>query len=59
MPIKYGPPVPLRLSADQLEKLALLKSKTGMNRTALLRAAVAYFLPRFLSGEIQIMDCGA
>lgn len=54
---KLGTPVPVRISHEQKRALDLLNGKTNISRQAIIRLGLNYFLPRFISGEIDLQEC--
>lgn len=49
-------PFPIRLDESQEADIKELQDRTGLSKTALLRMALCYSLPRFATGEINIME---
>lgn len=53
-----GNPLPVRLDKATSDVVAKLKTRTGMNTSEVLRRAVRYAAPLFLSGQVSIADVG-
>ena len=49
-------PVPFRPDAAMVEALALLSERTQLPKADIIRRAVAFALPKFLSGEVPIVS---
>lgn len=49
--------IPVRLTNKQDAVLRQLAKQTGFPKASFLRAAIGYALPRFLNGEINILEC--
>ena len=47
-------PTPVRFSAEEEGQLRSLKEKTGLNLSELVRRAVRFATPKFLSGEVDV-----
>lgn len=55
--VAWTRPIPIRLSRPQLRDIKKLKVKHGIDRSTVLRAALAYYVPRLLNGEINLSQC--
>jgi hypothetical protein len=52
--LKPPSPTPVRFSKDEEKQLRKLKEKTGLNLSELIRRAVRFATPKFMSGEINV-----
>lgn len=57
-PVKMTTPIPVRLTLRQEDELRQIKDCTGLPMSYIMRIGFDYFLPRFLSGEINILKIG-
>jgi hypothetical protein len=48
-------PIPTRLDKAELRRLATLKKELGLSRSELIRRACQYALPKFSSGEVDVL----
>ena len=53
--MKKENPVPVRLEEEQCKMLVKLKQTTGLNTSYLIRRCIAYALPKFATGETDIL----
>ena len=51
-------PYPVKLVWATRDVVTKLKSRTGLSRSEILRRAVRYAAPLFLSGQVSIADVG-
>ena len=51
-------PYPVKLDWATKDVVTKLKSRTGLSRSEILRRAVRYAAPLFLSGQVSIADVG-
>lgn len=51
-------PFPVKLDRPTALIVERLKKKTGLNRSEILRRAIRFAAPKFLSGEVSVMDAG-
>jgi hypothetical protein len=51
----YADPVPVRLDHRTAELVTELAQASGLNKSEILRRAVRYAIPRFLSGEADLV----
>lgn len=54
-----GKPKPVRFSGGDEHLLAELHDQTGLDQTELIRRAVRFACPKFLTGEVNILDVRA
>lgn len=52
----YSDPYPVKLDKPTEKVVLRLKKKSGFTNSEILRRAVRYAAPKFLSGEVNIAD---
>lgn len=57
-PRKYGPPIPVRFDLEQARQIDALAGITSLSRGEIVRRACTAILPKFLTGEIPVVDVG-
>jgi hypothetical protein len=54
--MKKGLPVPTRFDEAEEDFLSEIKQRTGFKKAEIVRRACRFSLPKFLSGEVNILD---
>lgn len=52
-------PVPVRFDRDEDADIKALAATTGLPSSELIRRAVRFAIPKFRSGEVNILELGA
>lgn len=55
-PKKYGSAIPVRFEDGQTQQINELSEKTNLSRNEIVRRACTAMLPKFLSGEVLVVD---
>lgn len=53
---EFSDPIPVKLDTATRKVVAQVKKKTSFTNSEILRRAVRYAVPKFLSGEVNIAE---
>lgn len=56
MKAKLSDPVPVRFDESDEELLSKLAAQSGLKRSEIIRRSCRYTFPRFLTGELRIVE---